>query len=52
MSYDFVVVGAGIAGASTAYHLKKSGGGRVLLLERGEAASGGTGKSAASMRQR
>jgi len=51
MSYDFVVVGAGIAGASTAYHLKKSGAGRVLLLERGEAASGGTGKSAAIMRQ-
>ena len=51
MSYDFVVVGAGIAGASTAYHLKKAGAARVMLLERGEAASGGTGRSAAIMRQ-
>jgi glycine/D-amino acid oxidase-like deaminating enzyme len=50
MGFDFVVVGAGIAGASAAYHLRKSGA-RVLLLERGEAASGGTGRSAAIMRQ-
>ena len=51
MSYDFVVIGAGIAGTSTAYHLKKAGAGRVLLIDRGDAASGGTGKSAAIMRQ-
>lgn len=51
MDYDFIVVGAGIAGASTAYHLKKAGVRRVLLLDRGDAASGGTGKSAAIMRQ-
>ena len=51
MNWDFVVVGAGIAGASTAYHLKKAGAKRVLLLDRGGAASGGTGKSAAIMRQ-
>ena len=51
MSYEFVVVGAGIAGAATAYHLKKGGAERVLLLDRGDAASGGTGKSAAIMRQ-
>jgi sarcosine oxidase subunit beta len=50
VSFDFVVVGAGIAGASAAYHLRKAGA-RVLLLERGEAASGGTGRSAAIMRQ-
>jgi len=50
MSFDHVVVGAGIAGASVAYHLRKAGA-RVLLLERGEAASGGTGRSAAIMRQ-
>jgi sarcosine oxidase subunit beta len=49
--YDFVVVGAGISGASTAYHLRKGGAARVLLIDRGEAASGGTGKSAAIMRQ-
>ena len=51
MHYDFVIVGAGIAGASTAYHLKKAGADRVLLVDRGDAASGGTGKSAAIMRQ-
>jgi glycine/D-amino acid oxidase-like deaminating enzyme len=50
-SYDFVVVGAGISGAALAYHLKKGGAARVLLLERGEPATGGTGKSAAIVRQ-
>lgn len=50
-SFDIIVVGAGITGASTAYHLKKRGVGRVLLLERREPAAGGTGKSAAIIRQ-
>ena len=50
-SYDFIIVGAGISGAALAYYLKKAGARRVLLLERGELASGGTGKSAAIVRQ-
>jgi sarcosine oxidase subunit beta len=50
MSYDAIVVGAGISGAATAYHLAK-GGAKTLLTERGEPASGGTGKSAAIIRQ-
>jgi len=50
MSYDAIVVGAGISGASTAYHLQQ-GGAKTLLIERGEPASGGTGKSAAIIRQ-
>src|SRR6478735_5584665 len=50
MSYDVIVVGAGISGAATAYHLQKAGA-KALLLERGEPASGGTGKSAAIIRQ-
>jgi sarcosine oxidase subunit beta len=50
MSYDAIVVGAGISGAATAYHLAKAGA-KTLLLERGEPASGGTGKSAAIIRQ-
>lgn len=50
-SYDVVVVGGGITGASTAWHLSQAGVGRVLLLERGQPASGGTGKSAAIVRQ-
>ena len=49
--YDAIVVGAGITGASTAYHLVGAGLRRVLLLERGAPASGGTGKSAAVVRQ-
>ena len=50
MSYDAIVIGAGISGAAAAYHLKKAGA-KTLLLERGEPASGGTGKSAAIIRQ-
>jgi glycine/D-amino acid oxidase-like deaminating enzyme len=50
MNYDAIVVGAGISGASTAYHLRKAGA-KTLLVERGEPASGGTGKSAAIIRQ-
>ena len=50
MSYDAIVVGAGISGAATAYHLQKAGA-RTLMIERGEPASGGTGKSAAIIRQ-
>ncbi len=50
-SYDVIVAGAGITGASTAYHLKKMGAARVLLLERSRPAAGGTGKSAAIIRQ-
>ena len=48
--YDVIVVGAGITGASTAHFLKKKGVERVLLLDRGGLASGGTGKSAAIVR--
>jgi sarcosine oxidase, subunit beta len=50
MSYDAIVIGAGISGAATAYHLRNAGA-KTLLIERGEPASGGTGKSAAIVRQ-
>lgn len=50
-AHDYVIVGAGISGAALAYYLKKGGAKRVLVLERGEPASGGTGKSAAIVRQ-
>ena len=48
--YDVVVIGAGVIGASAAHYLKRKGVGRVLLLDRGAAASGGTGRSAAIVR--
>lgn len=50
-AYDVVVIGAGITGASTAYHLMQRKAGRVLLLERAMPAAGGTGRSAAFVRQ-
>ena len=49
--YNAIIIGGGISGASTAYHLKKFGLENVLLLERDWPASGGTGKSAAIVRQ-
>jgi glycine/D-amino acid oxidase-like deaminating enzyme len=46
---DVIVVGAGIVGASVAYHAARSGAG-VVLLDRGEPASGVTGDSFAWIR--
>ena len=48
---DAVVIGAGVNGASTAYNLVKAGLRKVVLLEKGLIASGGTGRSAAIIRQ-
>src|SRR3546814_7414336 len=35
-NYDAIVIGGGVVGASAAFHLKKLGAGRVLLLERNQ----------------
>lgn len=48
---DAVVIGAGVNGASTAYNLVKQGLKKVVLLEKYLIASGGTGRSAAIVRQ-
>src|SRR5436190_18309733 len=49
--YDAVVVGAGISGTATAYHLKKGGMKRVMLLDReAGVAHGPTRDSAAVVR--
>lgn len=48
---DAVVIGAGINGAATAYNLIKRGMKDVILLEKHLIASGGTGRSAAIVRQ-
>jgi sarcosine oxidase, subunit beta len=43
--YDVVVVGGGVAGTSYAYHLRRLGAGRVLLLERRSLAAGSSSRS-------
>src|ERR1044071_5644632 len=50
--YDYVIIGAGFAGAATAYHLTRRGVGRILLLEQ-ESIPGfhSSGRNAAMMRQ-
>ena len=48
---DAVIIGAGVNGASIAFNLLKRGLKKVVVLERYLIASGGTGKSAAIIRQ-
>ena len=50
-SADAVVIGAGINGASIAFNLLKQGLKKIVILEKYLIASGGTGKSAAIIRQ-
>ena len=50
-SADIILVGGGVLGASTAYHLARLGGVRALLIERSSIASGPTGQSSAIIRQ-
>src|SRR5215470_17024066 len=47
---DVVVVGGGVNGASTAYHLAVRGVKNVLLIERKHLAAGATGKSGSLVR--
>jgi sarcosine oxidase subunit beta len=51
MTADVVVIGAGVNGASTAYNLVKRGLKNVVVIEKYLLASGGTGRSAALVRQ-
>lgn len=50
MSPDVIVVGAGVIGASTAFHLGRLGVGDVLVLERQHAGSGMSSRSSALVR--
>ena len=48
---DAVIIGGGAVGTSTLYHLTKLGMTDIVLLEKGNLASGSTGDSAAIVRQ-
>ena len=50
MSADVVVVGAGVIGAATAFHLSLMGAGDVLVLDRASAGSGMSCRSSALVR--
>lgn len=47
---DVVVVGGGVHGASTAWHLAKRGAGKIVLIEKDGIASGASGWSSAIVR--
>ena len=47
---DVVIVGAGIMGVSTAYHLVRRGAGRVVVLERDSVCSGSTALASGGIR--
>ncbi len=47
---DIVVIGGGVIGLATAYHLAAQGAGSVLLLEKSSFGSGSTCRSAGGVR--
>jgi glycine/D-amino acid oxidase-like deaminating enzyme len=47
---DVVIIGAGIMGVSTAYHLARLGAGRVIVLERDTVCSGSTALASGGIR--
>src|SRR5689334_1879702 len=48
---DVVIIGGGVTGASTAFHLTQRGVRNIVVVDKGTIASGGTGKSSACVRQ-
>ncbi|HTT15494.1 MAG TPA: FAD-binding oxidoreductase [Thermoplasmata archaeon] len=49
--YRVVVIGAGIVGLFTAYHLARAGAGPVLVVDRGYLSSGASGRNGGGVRQ-
>ncbi len=49
--YRTVIVGAGIIGLYTAYHLARAGAGPILVLDRGFLSNGGSGRNGGGVRQ-
>ncbi len=49
--YRTIVVGAGIVGLFTAYHLARAGAGPILVVDRGFLSNGGSGRNGGGVRQ-
>jgi len=47
---DIVVIGAGVVGSAIAFQLSRRHAGRVVVLDKGDVASGGSGRSSALVR--
>jgi sarcosine oxidase, subunit beta len=47
---DFIILGAGVMGASIAFHLARRNAGRIAILDKDYAGSGGSGRSSALVR--
>lgn len=47
---DYIVLGAGVMGASIAFHLARRNAGRILVVDKGDVAGGGSGRSSALVR--
>jgi len=47
---DIVIVGAGVMGASIAFHLAQRGAGRIVVVDKEHVAAGGSGRSSALVR--
>ena len=51
LTADVVIIGGGVTGTSTAFHLTRRGVRDVIVVDKSFVASGGTGKSSACVRQ-
>jgi sarcosine oxidase, subunit beta len=47
---DYLIIGAGVMGSSIAFHLAQRKAGRIVILDKGHAGSGGSGRSSALVR--
>lgn len=47
---DVVILGAGVMGASIAFHLAQRKAGKILVIDKGHVGQGGSGRSSALVR--
>ena len=47
---DIVILGAGVMGASIAFHLAKRNAGKIVVVDKGHVGQGGSGRSSALIR--